>query len=171
MLVHPVISNKLRDKMKISLMSIYPDLQSFGLRTISACLKKEGHEVDMIFLPREFTDRYEDKTLDDLVELTKKSDLVGITLMSNFFDNAVQITNKLKENYDFPILWGGIHATVRPEECLDHADMVCIGEGEETLVELTKRMGTGQDYYDIKGMGFKNKEKKNCKWISSIAWY
>lgn len=171
MLGHPVISNKLRDKMKISLMSIYPDLQSFGLRTISACLKKEGHEVDMIFLPREFTDRYEDKTLDDLVELTKKSDLVGITLMSNFFDNAVQITNKLKENYDFPILWGGIHATVRPEECLDHADMVCIGEGEETLVELTKRMGTGQDYYDIKGMGFKNKEKKNCKWISSIAWY
>ena len=31
--------------MKISLLSLYPDVQSFGLRTISSCLKREGHKV------------------------------------------------------------------------------------------------------------------------------
>ena len=144
--------------MKISLLSIYPDIQSFGIRTISSCLKREGHDVDLIFLSREFRERFVKKTMDDLVKLTKESDLIGISLMSNFWDNAVQITKKLKENYNTPILWGGTHATVRPDECLDHADMVCIGEAEEALVELTRKMEKNHYYYDTKGMGFRTNE-------------
>jgi radical SAM superfamily enzyme YgiQ (UPF0313 family) len=58
------------------------------------------------------------------------------------------------------IVWGGIHPTIRPEESLDHADMVCIGEGEETIVELADKIQNKQYYYDIKGMGFNNKGKK-----------
>ena len=146
--------------MKISLLSIYPNIESFGIRTLSACLKKEGHAVDLFFLTRGFYQRFEEKTLDDLVKLTKDSNLIGISLMSNFWDNAIQITKKLKENYETPILWGGAHPTVRPDECLDYADMVCIGESEETLLELTRKMEKGQYYYDTKGMEFKTNEKK-----------
>ena len=147
--------------MKISLISIYPDVQSFGIRSISASLKSEGHNVDLIFLQeKEFTERYEEKTMDDLAKLTKKSDLVGITLMSNFWDNAVQVTKTIRENSNALVIWGGTHPTIRPEECLDYADMVCIGEGEETIIELTKKIENNQDYYDTKGMGFNNKGKK-----------
>ncbi len=144
--------------MNIALISPYPDIQAFGIRTISACLKREGHEVDLFFLPKRFTERYENITLNEIVNLTKKSNLIGISLMTNFFDNAIQITQKLKENYDIPILWGGIHPTIRPEECLNYADMVCIGEGEETLVELSNKMEDGY-YYDVRGIWFKDKEK------------
>ena len=66
--------------MKISLLSIYPDIKSFGIRTVSACLKKEGHDVDLFFLTREFRERYQKKTMDDLVKLTKGADLIGISL-------------------------------------------------------------------------------------------
>ena len=90
--------------MKITLISIYPDLRSFGIRIISACLKQEGHDVDLIFLLKDFTEKYAEKTMNDLVKLTKGSDLVGISLMTNWFDNAIQITQKLKNNYDFPIV-------------------------------------------------------------------
>ena len=94
--------------MKISLISIYPDLQSFGIRSISACLKREGHNVDLIFLQeKEFTERYENKTMDDLAKLIKESDLVGITLMSNFWENAIQVTKKIRENCDALVIWGG----------------------------------------------------------------
>ena len=146
--------------MKITLVSIFPDLQSFGIRTISACLKREGHEVDLFFLSREFRERYEEKTMKDLIRLTKNSDLVGISLMSNFWDNAIQITRKIKEHYNIPVVWGGTHPTVRPDECLDHADMVCIGESEEAMVELTRKMQKNEYYFDVKGMGFKTNEKK-----------
>lgn len=112
--------------MNIALISPYPDLHAFGIRTISACLKREGHDVNLFLLPKQFTERYENRTLNEIVNLSKKSNLIGISLMTNFFDNAIQITQKLKENYDIPILWGGIHPTIRPEECLNYADMVCI---------------------------------------------
>ena len=124
--------------MNIGLISLYPDVISFGIRTLSACLKKEGHDVKIIFLLSEFWDKYEDRALGEAVDQLKDADLIGLSVMSNFWDNSVQITERIKKDLDVPILWGGTHPTIRPEECLDlgGADIVCIGEGEDTLVEL-----------------------------------
>ena len=144
--------------MKITLVSPYPDLKAFGLRTLSSCLKKKGHDVQSIFLPKRFKDRYEEKDLNGLVELSKRTDLVGISLMTNFFDNAVQITQALKNQCNIPVLWGGVHPTIRPDECLKYADMVCIGEGEESLAELANTMDDKKSYYNIGGIWFKDKE-------------
>jgi radical SAM superfamily enzyme YgiQ (UPF0313 family) len=144
--------------MRITLISPYPDLQVFGLRTISACLKREGHDVHLLFLPKRFTEQYNNQTLNEVVRFSKNSNLIGISLMTNYFDNAIQITQKLKDNYDIPILWGGIHPSIRPEECLNYADMVCIGEGEEALVALSNKIESGQ-YYHVHGIWFKDKEK------------
>lgn len=143
--------------MKITLISPYPDLKVFGLRTLSACLKKEGHDVQLVFMPKRFSEKYKEPELNELVEISKKSGLIGISLMTNFFDSAVQVTQALKKNCNVPVLWGGVHPTVRPEECLDYADMVCIGEGETSLTELAKRMKEGKDYYDIRGIWFRDK--------------
>jgi len=138
--------------MKVTLISPYPDIKSFGIRTLSACLKREGHDVQLIFLLRPFTKRYEDKTLDEVVKISSGAALVGISLMTNFFDNAVQLTQRLRKGLDVPILWGGIHPTIRPQECLDYADMVCIGEGEEAVTELVRKMEGGQGYHDVHGI-------------------
>ena len=93
--------------MKISLISMLPGIHEFGLRTVSACLKQAGHDVNLFFLMKDFHKKYSEITMDNLVKLMKGSELVGISLMTNFFDNAIQITQKLKNNYDFPIIWGG----------------------------------------------------------------
>ena len=60
--------------MKISLISIFPDIQCYGIRTLSACLKKEGHEVDLFFLAKQYWEKYEKQTMDELAKLTEKSD-------------------------------------------------------------------------------------------------
>jgi radical SAM superfamily enzyme YgiQ (UPF0313 family) len=143
--------------MNIGLISPYPTIYSFGIRVISACLKKEGHNVKTIFLAREFWNRYENRTLEKIVELFKDADLIGISVMTNFFDNCVQITQKLKKDLDIPIVWGGVHPTLRPEECLNYADIVCIGEAEETMAELARRIESGKDYRDIEGIYLKDK--------------
>ncbi len=139
--------------MKITLISPYPDLTSFGVRTLSACLKERGHTTQLIFLPDPFgddivagADRYNEELLDDAIALCKDSDLIGVTLMTNFFDGAVQITRKIREQTKAPALWGGVHPTIRPEESMEHADMVCIGDGEEAIMELADRMQRGDDY-------------------------
>ena len=140
--------------MKITLISPYMQIQVFGLRTISACLKQEGHHVQTLFLPKPFKEQYREKALNEIVGISKDSDLIGISLMTNYFDNVVQITQKLKENCHVPILWGSIHTTVRPEECLNYADMVCIGEGERAIVELANKMEAGEDYYNTRSIWF-----------------
>ena len=145
--------------MKISLISLFPDIQCFGIRTLSACLKQEGHNVDLFFLSNQYWKKYDKQTLDELAKLTEKSDLIGISVMTNFFDNAVQVTRKLRQNSNACILWGGVHPTVRPMESLGYADMIAISESEQALIEVTRKIQNKQYYYDTKGMWFRDKEK------------
>ena len=58
---------------------------------------------------------------------------------------------------------GGIHATAKIEESLRYADIVCVGEGEETTLELVKKVENAQDYYGIPNLCFNvdGKIKKN----------
>jgi anaerobic magnesium-protoporphyrin IX monomethyl ester cyclase len=142
--------------MKITLISPYQDIRAFGLRCVSACLKRAGHQVTVIFLPHPFTRPYATKTLNQVVELCGESGLVGISLMSNYFDNSVQLTEALKKSLTMPIAWGGVHPTIRPHECLNHTDIVCVGEGEEALVQLAGRMESDEPYHDIHGLWFKD---------------
>ncbi|MBF0566251.1 MAG: B12-binding domain-containing radical SAM protein [Nitrospirae bacterium] len=142
--------------MNITLISPYPDITVFGLRTISAYLKAHGHNCRLIFLPDPYggdvvfrTDRYSESVLDELVTLCREADLVGVTLMTNFFDGAVQITRKLNNCLSVPVVWGGIHPTIRPEDSLRFADIVCIGESEDAMVELADKMERGVDYSGI----------------------
>ena len=108
---------------------------------------------------REFWKKYTPSELDEMAELSKDSGLVGICVFTNWFDNVIQITEQLKKTVRAPIVWGGIHPTIRPEECLDYADIACIGEAESSLVELAKRIETRQDFRDIKNMCFKDHGK------------
>ncbi len=146
--------------MTITLISPYESIESYGLRIISSCLKKAGHKTQLIFMPKKIGELYEKKTLEGIVDLSKDSDLIGISLSTNFFERSVQITNELKRELKAPIIWGGVHPTVKPEECLQYADLVCGGEGEEAMVELAEKMGKGGDYYNVKNLCFKDDKGK-----------
>jgi anaerobic magnesium-protoporphyrin IX monomethyl ester cyclase len=119
--------------MKVTLISVYESIISYGMRSLSAVLKEAGFAAQMIFLPREtegfrwegFRQVYPGTVLDQVADVAGDSDLIGITLMTNYFDNAVQITQHLHLSTKAPIIWGGIHPTLRPEECLQYADLVC----------------------------------------------
>lgn len=119
----------------------------YGLRTISAYLKSKGYQVRLIFVTVEYNkfDMALPKgMLDQLAEMVRSSRLIGLSVMTNYFGYAQQITRALKRIVDVPILWGGIHPTIRPKECLEFADFVCVGEGEEALLELANSIQAGQ---------------------------
>jgi len=150
--------------MKITLISPYPDIASLGIRIISSLLKQEGFTTNLIFLPNitaekreesQFVYLYDQSVMEELIEISGDSHLVGISLMTNYFEGVVQITKALKENLGIPIIWGGIHPTIRPKECLDYADIVCVGEGEHGLLELAHKLNKGEGYYHIKNLWFK----------------
>jgi radical SAM superfamily enzyme YgiQ (UPF0313 family) len=66
-----------------------------------------------------------------------RPDLVGLSVMTSTFDASGEMTGRIRQALPrTPIIWGGIHPIVSPEECLQWADLVCIGEGETALAEL-----------------------------------
>jgi len=52
-----------------------PGIQDYGLRIISACLKQSWHDVNLFFLMKEYHKKYSETAMNNLVELTKGSDL------------------------------------------------------------------------------------------------
>lgn len=122
-----------------------PDLSAFGVRSLQASLKAAGHDVRLVLFPGSigrlqedgsFIYRYPDRIVAQALDLAAGSDLLGVSFFTNYFDRAVQLTEAVRERLGLPVVWGGIHATVRPEEALDHADYVCRGEGETALRQL-----------------------------------
>lgn len=93
--------------------------------------------------------RYEKNALDEMAELCSDSHIVGITLMTNYFEGAVQITRHLRSRIQGPIIWGGVHPTLRPVECLEYADFVCVGDGEDAMLDLAVRIRDGGQTHDI----------------------
>jgi radical SAM superfamily enzyme YgiQ (UPF0313 family) len=142
-----------------------PDISAFGVRSLSAYLRRAGYRTRIVFLPGSigllkegggFAYHYEQSTMDDIVELCRDATLVGVSFMSSYFDRAVQLTAALKRSVGGPVIWGGIHPSCKPEEALAHADMVCVGEGEEALAELLGKMRAGEEHRGLAGLWFRN---------------
>src|SRR5512138_2519469 len=62
-------------------------------------------------------------------------DLVGITAMTHQAVRAYEIADRFRSQ-GVPVVLGGIHPTVLPDEALQHADAVVIGEAEPVWAGL-----------------------------------
>jgi radical SAM superfamily enzyme YgiQ (UPF0313 family) len=49
-----------------------------------------------------------------------------------------------------------VHPTIRPGESLEYADIVCLGDGEDAILELANRMSAGVDYSDVQNLWLKS---------------
>jgi len=150
-------------KKNIVLIAIY-DPDSLGVRTLHAALKAKGFSVHSIFLlrpnPNNTMTYPTDADINALVDLVSRLDplFVGVSVRSTFFKLAVRISGEIRKNSDAPILWGGIHASIRPEQCVGIADMVCMGEGEETVTELAEKLSRGEAFDHIKNLWIRKQD-------------
>lgn len=77
------------------------------------------------------------------VDFEKDVDLVGITTMTSAAPRAYEIARRFRKR-GIPVILGGPHVSSLPEEGLEHADSVVVGEAEgvwERLVEDFNREG------------------------------
>lgn len=108
-------------------------------------------QTDSLAVPRTTSDYEQEYTL--LATELRKFDpqAIGLTLHSLSLPEAIKTTRFLKDTFGVPVLWGGAGPTLEPELSIQHADMVCVGEGEAVMVEFAHRLQAGQDWTDIAG--------------------
>lgn len=70
-------------------------------------------------------------------------DLVGITAMTHQAVRAYQVADRFRGR-GIPVVLGGMHPTVLPDEALLHADAVVIGEGEPVWEQLLNDLRGGR---------------------------
>src|SRR3989338_1166809 len=162
--IYYLIQSKKRGKMKITLISTSTFPNDQGLRTLSACLEREGHEVLMIFLPlvEDYTRKYTEKELKQVEEKTKGSQLIGIGSMESTTGRAKQLID-LFQKKGIPVVWGGPHATFFPEKCFKIGDIIAVGEAEEAIVEIANKIERGEPINNILNFWIRinGKEYKN----------
>ena len=91
-----------------------------------------------------------------------KPSLIGLSLLTPSFEVVQQLCGQLKAEFqDTSIILGGPHCTALPEQTLKEipgADLVCMGEGEETLVAVAgDRSNTGWE--DILGICYRTPDR------------
>ncbi len=122
---------------------VIASLPSLGLLTLAA-LTPPKHEVSYV----EIFDINQDKaTVDDF-------DLVGISSYSAQIKDAYRLADECLAK-GIPVVLGGIHASVLPEEAKAHADSVVVGEAEPLWPLLIEDFERGQlkPYYRSEAYG------------------
>ncbi len=139
--------------MNIALVHVDEDVEAFGVRCISSVLKAAGHQTTLLLM-KSMESSYPAQVLERAGELIADSDVVGLSCFSRASQKAIQIIEHIRPLGKVTV-WGGIHATLNPEECARHADVVCRGEGEGFMLELIEKLEGGGNWKDIGNAAFK----------------
>jgi radical SAM superfamily enzyme YgiQ (UPF0313 family) len=85
-----------------------------------------------------------------------KPDLIAITIVEDTWDLAKSLLEASKD-CNVPVIAGGVFVTFSPEEVIssENVDMICVGEGEEAIVELCERLSRHEDVSGIKNIWVK----------------
>ena len=121
-----------------------------GLAIIAAVLERSGYPVSVVdanalrLKPEE------------IPPLTLDADIVGLTAMTPSINTALKIARHIKsERPDLPVILGGPHATLLPEETLATApevDIIVRGEGEETIIDLLRALENDRPLAGVPGI-------------------
>jgi len=92
---------------------------------------------------------------------SKDSFLVGISVLTLTVEAAYRISKAIKEIKNIPIVWGGVHPTLLPEQTVKckYADFVIHGEGEIPLLKLISALENNGNIQQIRGLVYKKNGK------------
>jgi radical SAM superfamily enzyme YgiQ (UPF0313 family) len=106
-----------------------------GVAILAACLRK-AFPFAVIQI---FDGAVEREVLQRILQF--QPDLLGVSAMTIQAMSAYKLLDDVKSSQPGIITAiGGVHASAFPEEAGKHADVVIVGEGEETLVDVVNRL-------------------------------
>ena len=131
--------------------TIYP---ATGILLIGTLLKSRGFSVKVI--DGTVRSDYGKRTLETI---DKDTVMIGFSVMTSQVHLALTLSKLIKTKYpNIPIIWGGIHPILFPEQTVKNPniDIVVIGEGSKTVFDLIDYLNGKISLEQIRGIGFKD---------------
>lgn len=131
-------------------------MPSLGILFLAAVLEKAGIDVEVV--PADIM-RYTWEDISKRIE-DFKPDVVGVTTCTeNRFDSFKLVKTAKEVDPNIITVLGGPHISMVKEDTLIHikeVDILVIGEGEDTIVELIRVLEAKDDLSKVKGIYYKN---------------
>jgi anaerobic magnesium-protoporphyrin IX monomethyl ester cyclase len=130
-----------------------------GLLYIAACVEKYTKNTVSIIDAQVEEISY--TRLEEIIR-QKKPDMVGITAMSFTLIDVIKTARIVKKiSKDIPVVLGGSHVYIYPNETINipEVDIIVIGEGEDSFPELIENLGNFEKLKRIPGIVFKNNSR------------
>lgn len=161
------------------------DRNAHGLRMMSAGLRRNGHECHIVFLKRYGRSPFVEADADDYPWLgidqsgrefryahgspitTRELELlrgvlqrirpgaIGLSVTTPLRKRNAQVTRFVKSFTGAPVIWGGYDPTVNTDDCLAHCDYACVGEGDLPILEIARRLDTGEPLDGVPSLTFR----------------
>ena len=152
-----------RDLGKILLIYPITGMDVFGINVglplsclcLGTVLEQAGYRVEII--DERITETFEQ---DVAISISRERPiLVGISSMTGMqIRGGLQAARRVRQiDSSLPLLWGGVHPSLCPHSTLEDelCDMVVLGEGEITLIELADCLRESGDLSRVAGIGYK----------------
>jgi len=107
--------------------------------------------LSSLYVAAAMTPNVHTRIIDEEVEALDfdlNADLIGISFMTYNAPRAYAIADRFRAR-GMPVIFGGYHPTFLPEEAIQHADAICIGEAEFSLPHMMDDFTAGrlQSFY------------------------
>ncbi len=126
-----------------------PPVMPLGLLSIATVAKKSGHDV--VFVDRMVDQRNIKKLIREF-----QPQVIGMSVISPHVLKDVRMISEYCMERNIFVVCGGIFATLAAEAFVNDgiADLISIGEGEGTWVELLDKMEHGESWKDTEGVAY-----------------
>ena len=102
---------------------------------------------------------------DDIKEKVKsfQPDLIALSTTEDMWLLGARMLEEIEEfilRHKIPVIAGGVFPTFAPELVIRHhlVNMVCVGEGEDTLIDLCDRIEKGNSWDDVSNLWLKKQD-------------
>ena len=165
----------------MNVVFVQSEHESLAIGIFSSLLKAQGHTVSLVYDTRLFDCmEMQNKLLNRLFDVKKqlideivslKPDLIAFSVLTDEYQWALGMAKRIKQRVNTPIIFGGLHPTICPEEVIeqDCVDIVCVGEGERAMLELTENIELlTSTKRCIKNLWFKDKRNESAQLINNL---
>ncbi|MHB0976432.1 MAG: B12-binding domain-containing radical SAM protein [Candidatus Aquicultorales bacterium] len=124
-----------------------------GLLLVGSALKGAGFDPKIVDCS--FDGRFEKTIAREIME--DDCVFLGLSVMTSQVASALEISRLAKQaRASLPVVWGGFHATLFPEQTVAHpaVDVSVIDEGVTAAVELARAYTSGLPLSDIRGIAY-----------------
>lgn len=129
-----------------------------NLGYLAAMLRERGHDVRIVDATAPYAPKSSSVIRRIIAEY--RPHFIGVTLTITYVPASYTFIKDLRDLH-IPIVLGGPHPNACPEEALDNGgDIVCIGEGEKTIVELAEFFQGQRELKSVDGICFKDEHHR-----------